>query len=287
MRRFSKEWTDHNLRHFGRRADWVFRLATASRRVLPDFLIIGTMKGGTTSLYDYLCQHPSVVSAYRKEVHFFDMHYTRGTRWYRANFPTHGELSMHGRGAVTGEATPYYLFHPAGPTRLSRLLPEAKLIAVLRNPVDRAVSHYFHSVRTGMESRPIEHALRYDQPILKSESAKLMVDGYESDKHRMWSYIARGHYADQLEAYLQVYPREQLLVLRSEDLFSVPQSAVDQTTRFLGLEDMRLHHKEVRNEGTYSKSDDPLSAPLRQQLTDYFRPHNTRLSELLGQDFVW
>ena len=114
-----------------------------------------------------------------------------------------------------------------------------------------------------------------------------MVDGYESDKHRMWSYIARGHYADQLEAYLQVYPREQLLVLRSEDLFSVPQSAVDQTTRFLGLEDMRLHHKEVRNEGTYSKSDDPLSAPLRQQLTDYFRPHNTRLSELLGQDFVW
>jgi hypothetical protein len=287
MRRFSREWAAHNVAHYQRRAEWLWRRATASQRVLPDFLIIGTMKGGTTSLYDYVCQHPKILSAYRKEVHYFDMHYSNGTNWYRANFPTRGEITAAGEAAQTGESTPYYLFHPAGPARLFKLLPDAKLVVVLRNPVDRAVSHYFHSVRTGMESRSIEQAFAEEADVVEPESENLMRDDYESDQHRMWSYLSRGRYVDQLERFLKLYQRDQLLVMQSEKLFADPQSCVDQTTDFLGLDRIRLPKVSVKNEGTYSKVGDPLKPALRQELERHFEPYNARLSVLLGENYGW
>jgi hypothetical protein len=287
MRRFSRKWASHNVAHYQRRAEWLWRRATASQRVLPDFLIIGTMKGGTTSLYDYVCQHPKILSAYRKEVHYFDMHYSKGTQWYRANFPTRGEIAAAGEAAQTGESTPYYLFHPAGPTRLFNLLPHAKLVVVLRNPVDRAVSHYFHSVGTGMESRPIEQAFAEEASVVDPEHNNLMREDYESDQHRMWSYLSRGRYVDQLEGFLKLYRRDQLLVMQSEKLFADPQSCVDQTTDFLGVDRIRLPKVTVKNEGTYSKDGDPLKPELRLALQRHFEPYNARLGKLLGEDYGW
>ncbi len=120
---------------------WIYRRLTSGSRRLPDFIILGAQRAGTSSLYYYLSQHPQILPAVRKELHFFDDHYRRGLGWYRSQFPTRGA-----RGTITGEATPYYLSHPHAPARIQRLLPQARLIVLLRNPVERAISHYFFEV---------------------------------------------------------------------------------------------------------------------------------------------
>jgi Sulfotransferase family len=114
-----------------------YRTLTGPLRGLPSVLIIGTAKGGTTSLFNYLAHHPDVVPPLGKEMHYFDMYYARGERWYRGRFPYEYRLR---NGTLTLDASPYYLFHPLAPERAARLLPDAKLIALLRNPVDRPVA---------------------------------------------------------------------------------------------------------------------------------------------------
>ena len=267
--------------------DWKMRRASASLRVLPDFLIVGAMKGGTTSLYDYLCRHERVEVAFRKEVHYFDGHYASGPQWYRANFPTRSRMQQLGPRAVTGEATPYYLYHQAAAARIAALVPQARLIAVLRDPADRAISHYFHSVRTGIDTRPIRQAFAEESQHVPEEEVRVLDDHYTSDRHRMWSYVARGHYAQQLEEYFTRFSREQMLVLKSEELFADPQQAVTQVTEFLGIEPMELNDAKPLNTGTYAQSDSADVEEVRAQLRAYFAPHNQRLSELLGRDFLW
>ena len=277
----------HRITRMRRWVEWKVRRATSHRRVLPDFLIIGAMKGGTTSLYDYLCRHEKVEVAFRKEVHYFDGNYTRGTPWYRGNFPTHGRMQQLGDGAVTGEATPYYLYHQAAAERIAGVVPQARLIAVLRDPADRAISHYFHSVRTGMDTRPIRQAFAEENQHVQAEEQRVLRDDYTSDQHRMWSYVSRGHYAQQLEQYFKRFSREQMLVLKSEELFADPQPAVTEVTDFLGIEPMELTDVEVLNAGTYSKSDSAEVEQVREELRHYFHPYNQKLSELLDRDFMW
>ena len=129
------------------------RLVTAPQHALPDFLLLGAQKAGSTSLYVHLMQHPQIIGVARKELHFFDYKSALGSWWYRTNFPTKAEMAQRsaalGKPVLTGEASPYYLFHPHAARRIARLLPDVKLIALLRNPVDRAFSHYHHEVRGG------------------------------------------------------------------------------------------------------------------------------------------
>ena len=277
----------HKVTRARRWAEWKVRHASSHLRVLPDFLIIGTMKGGTTSLYDYLCRHNKVETAFRKEVHYFDGNYTRGAPWYRGNFPTRRQLQRLGQGAVTGEATPYYLYHQAAAERIAGLVPRASLIAVLRDPADRAISHYFHSVRTGMDTRPIRQAFAEENAYVQAEEKHVLRDDYTSDQHRMWSYVARGHYAQQLEEYFKRFSRKQMLILKSEELFADPQMAVREVTDFLGIDPVTLSDVEVLNAGTYLKSDSSEVEQVREELRRYFESHNQRLSELLDRDFTW
>src|SRR5947209_1159841 len=140
-----------------------WNLRSADRRALPDFLIIGAQKAGTTSLYRYLAAHPDIVASTRKEVHFFDINFWRGEWWYRSLFPLRRRLQrrppLRNRPAITGEASPYYLFHPFAPERAAQLLPDAKLIVLLRDPVERAWSHYRHEVANGRETMTFPDAL--------------------------------------------------------------------------------------------------------------------------------
>jgi hypothetical protein len=134
------------LRETAKNALMAYRTATSRLRLLPNFIIIGSARSGTTSLYNYLVQHPGIAPALRKEVHFFDYNYQRGCSWYQGQFPTHPYMhymqTIHRQAMITGEASPYYLFHPYVPQRVAQLLPEIKLIALLRNPIERAFSHY-------------------------------------------------------------------------------------------------------------------------------------------------
>jgi hypothetical protein len=253
------------------------RMLTGRWRRLPDFLIIGGQRCGTTSLYNYLVEHPGVAPAFMKEVHFFDNRFHKGPNWYRAHFPLR-------ESQVTGEATPYYLFHPQAPARAFATVPGARLIVLLRNPIERAFSQYHHQVRMGLETLSFEEAIEREKEGLAAEQNRLEADReYRSALHQTYSYLARGIYVDQLRAWQRFYDRGQMLVLKSEDFYGDPPAALAQVAAFLGLPACSSGSYPRYNRGDYAE----LSAPLRQRLGEYFAPHNRRLYEFLGTDLGW
>ncbi len=209
----------------------------SDQRRLPDFLIIGAQKAGTTSLYDYLVQHPSLQGGFAKEVHYFDGgvvpgvdNFSKGEKWYKAHFPlTH----QGGFDSYTFEATPQYLYHPLAPARIYDLLPGARLLLLLRNPVERAISHYAHSVRHQHETESITDALRLEEQRL---SSVLEDADYKAGPFRYFSYKSRGLYAEQIVRYQKYFRSEQMLVLSSEEFFLNPSATLKQIFTFLGID---------------------------------------------------
>ncbi|ERT08304.1 sulfotransferase domain protein [Lyngbya aestuarii BL J] len=243
-------------------------------------MILGTQKGGTNSLYNYLCQHPQIISAVQKEIHFFSLHYQKGIDWYHTQFPT----SADGNLLWTGEGTPYYLFHPGVPERVYQHFPHMKFIVLLRNPVDRAISHYYWEVNLGYEMLSLEEAITQEPQRLQGELEKLLADeNYYSYNHQHYSYLSRGIYSEQLQNWMNLFSREQFLILKSEDFLSQCSERVNQVFEFLGLPAYQLPNYQKYNVGAYPQ----VSPQIRQHLTEYFQPDNDKLVELLGQGFSW
>ena len=171
------------------------RKPTSPFRLLPNFIIIGAQKCGTTSLYRNLIKHPHIASALRKEVYYFDLKFgKKNTVWYKAYFPTvfytYCMEKIRGHKLLTGEATPNYIFNPHSPKRVAHLLPQIKLIVMLRNPVDRAYSHYNMMVKKGLEQLSFEDAIKSETERLSGEMNKMLADeNYISHNHRVYSYV--------------------------------------------------------------------------------------------------
>lgn len=247
---------------------------------MPDFLIIGTQKGGTTSLYNYLIQHPQILPAAQKEIHFFDLNFERGLDWYESQFPQ----DVKGQNRVTGEASPYYLFHPLVPPRVKRLFPEVKLIVMLRNPVMRAWSHYNHEVRWGFEKLSFQEAIAGESERLAGEVSKMLLDEtYYSYNHQHYTYLSRGIYADQLQQWGDIFPRDRFLILQSEVFYTNPAETLAQTFEFLELSPVEIEDYPKYNAGDYQQ----MPEALQTDLTHYFSPHNQRLYQYLGVNFNW
>jgi hypothetical protein len=270
------------LNSVGGPARVAFAEAKARLHALPDFLIIGAQRSGTTSLYNYLVDHPAIAPASEKELHFFDLHFGRGLAWYRSQFPPRpapGRLRW-----MTGEATPYYVFHPLAPQRIAALLPHVKLILLLRNPIDRAYSHYNSAVKRGIETLSFEDALAQETQRLRGEADRICREpGYISFSHQRLSYLARGTYADQLAVWLRLYPRSQFLIEASETFSRDPSAVLSSTLQFLGLPLWEPQEYRKFNEGSYP----PMDTATRRRLRDYFEPQNERLYESLGVSFQW
>jgi hypothetical protein len=274
------------------RLEKLYRGISSPLRLLPDFLIIGAQRSGTTSLYNYLQTHPYIRSSSTKEVHFFDRRFDEGVNWYRAHFPTRiaKAYAQHfrQRAFVTGEASPAYLFYPHAPRRVAQVLPQVKLIVLLRNPVDRAYSQYYHTCELGYETLPFEQAIQAEVARIGSEREKILEDEhYYSDAYKHQSYLSRGIYVDQLQSWLALFPREQFLILKSEEFYADPAATLKQVLAFLklpevALPDRKQHYKQYNNT-TYARMD----SALRQRLLEYFAPHNARLYEFLGMNFDW
>ena len=188
---------------------------------LPHFLVIGAQKGGTTSLQRLLKQHPGIYLPSHKEVHYFTLHADQPAAWYSSHY-TNSSWSQR-----RGDITPYYLFHPAAPQRISELLPNVQLIVLLRDPVDRSLSQVFHARRHGFEKLSVRAALAAEPERLASGSP------YSHQKH---SYVARSRYLEQMDRYEALFPHQQILVLRSEDLFHNTKEVWDQIQSFLQLQ---------------------------------------------------
>jgi hypothetical protein len=253
---------------------------------LPDVIIIGAQKAGTTSLFDYLGQHPQLLPSMTKEVHFFDGGldpaidtYHKGTRWYKAHFPLKDRIA---KGFKTFEASPLYLFNPLVPKRIKALLPNVKLIAVLRHPSERAISHYFHEKRKGRETLSLREALAAEDqriaPAIERQDYKNM-----SFIHH--SYKARGLYRDQLATYLDIFSNEQLLVVASEDLFTSPVKTLRQIFEFIGVDaDYTVPDVSPKHVSTNRHAVEP---GVYAELDAFFQPHNQALYQLMGTSYGW
>lgn len=276
----------------------MYRVMTNQMRLMPDFLIIGGERCGTSSLYYYLTEHPGITSASTKETHFFDENFAKGLSWYRAQFPSsvykHYVKTVFKRDLITGEGTPYYMLYPHAPKRTFEIVPNVKLIALLRNPVERAYSKYWIEKMAGFETWPFEDAIKGEHERLAGEREKMLQDEtYYSHSFRHFSYLTRGIYVDQLQNWLQYYPREQMLILRSEDLYSDPAEVFKQTLEFLSVPTGELkqefkNYRRPSKKGYRKKVVPPkLDLHIRNYLVEYFKPHNARLYDFLGVDFGW
>ncbi len=241
---------------------------------LPTFIIIGAQKCGTTSLYNYIIEHPEISGASQKEIHFFDQNYSKGLEWYKSQF----------HGKITGEASPYYIFHPLCPKRIHDTIPDVKLIILLRNPIDRAISHYGHEVKLGKETLSFENALRAESERLKGEEQKILAnENYQSIPHQHLSYLSRGRYIEQIKRWYNFFEHSQILILNSEDFFLNPNNLLNSVYDFLGVSHHRPKNFKIFNQGNKQQ----IETKTREFLSDYFKEYNKNLFEFLGKKFDW
>ncbi|GHO91877.1 hypothetical protein KSF_019250 [Reticulibacter mediterranei] len=282
------------LKETAKSALTAYRTVTSRLRLLPNFIIIGSARSGTTSLYNYLIQHPGIAPALHKEVHFFDYNYQRGFSWYRGQFPALPHMyyiqTIRRQIIITGEASPYYLFHPYVPQRVAQFLPEIKLIALLRNPIERAFSHYCWEVDWRNEHLSFEDALEQEEERMQGVIQTLAYG--KSFPHLHFSYISRGQYAEQLERWFVCFPREQILIIKSEDMYNNPAAIFTQTLDFLHISSSTIEVGNFKPEfkpynGQKSSLHKKMLPATRQLLAERFQPDNERLYTLLGRDFGW
>lgn len=263
------------------------RRPTGFLRDLPDLLIVGTQRGGTSSLYRYLGRHPSVEPSIRKEVDFFSVRFGEGVNWYRAHFP------MRFPSRFTFEATPDYLLHPLAAERAHRVVPEAKVIVMLRDPVQRAYSQYQHNRRLGNEPLTFAEALAAEPERTAGEIEKLIADpGYPGVNLRRFGYVARSTYHDQVRRWLDAYGPDRMMVIKSEDFFADPGAVYEGVLEFVGLPpvaDAEFRNYSIRREATPSKSlpVERLEGATYDRLVEAFADHNDRVYRLLDRDFGW
>jgi hypothetical protein len=260
------------------------RSATQNQRALPDFLIIGAQKAATTSLYAYLAQHPQILRSRPKEIFFFDggdnpqvNTYLKGEAWYRSHFPLQKKLA---NGSVTFEASTTYLFNPLVPERIHLMLPQVKLIALLRDPTERAISHYFHEKRKGKETLPLKEALAAEEGRLAG-----IKGNYKSEEFMCHAYKTRGLYCEQIQRFLNVFPKEQMLILNNDDFASNPDKTLQEIFEFTGVDpQVKIPCLTRQNVGSGQTKIDP---EITQNLREFFRPHNEALYDLIGKNFGW
>lgn len=265
-----------------------YQRVNAKSRALPYFIIVGAQKAGTTSLYSYLTQHPNILPSLGKEVNYFNWNYKKGINWYRANFPLLEPDVRRLKGKeppfYTGEASPYYMFYPYAMERILRTLPSVRIIMMLRNPVDRAYSSYQHQRWKRREKYSFEEAIDREPPRLEPEITKIMRDeNYFSYNHAHFAYLARGVYVDQVKRCLELFPKDQVLIIESERFFANSSAIYAEVLEFLGLSKSKLTAYENVNPKNYKK----MCPETRERLVEYYLPHNRRLYEFLDRKFDW
>ena len=256
---------------------------TGLLHMLPDFLIIGAEKSGTTSLYQYLVQHPNVYPARGKEIYFFDKKFSKGVNWYRLFFPFIWK-NFFNKKFITGEATPRYFNHPLAPKRIAKLMPKVKIIILLRNPIDRAYSHYQMEWDYRREKLTFEKAIQEEEKRIEGEFEKMeKIENYYSPKYYWFSHLTAGMYINQIKRWMQFFEKEQFLIIKSEDLYEGPSSTFNQVLKFLNLSAYDLEKY-----GKFRSRDyDTMNPDTRSHLRDFFKPYNEQLYEFLGRDFAW
>jgi hypothetical protein len=283
----------------GRRAFRLAGSATAPFRPLPDFLIIGTKRGGTTSLYYDILKLPQVITLFpsarylpkaneTKGVHFFDSNYSRGERWYRSFMPsTFARRTAErrvGKNVIVGEASPYYLFHPLAAERAAAMVPGARLIVLLRDPVMRTYSHWKERRRSDAEPLDFADALRAEPDRLLGEERRLRNDpSYYSYAHEQQSYVAQSRYVHSLRRWADLFGMDRILVVASEEYYSTPAAVLQKIADFLGIDSVPVADAAHLN----AAGGDGIDPPTREHLAALFAGDNAQLEALIGRRLPW
>ena len=263
-----------------------YRNLTSSSRVLPDFIIIGAGRAGTTALYTYLIQHPSIITASTDndapvaDLHFFEYMISDKISWYKSHFPRKSKNSF-----VTGEFTSTYMYHKKVPERIFNLIPKIKLIVILRNPIDKAYSTYnqqshFNEVTSSFEETIKAEFARID--LIKNH-IEYTNNNPNFDNYVEYNIIRHGIYFNYLEKWFKIFPKKQIFVVDSNELENFPQQTLNKVFEFLNLSPHEIPNLAKVNVGKYS----PMTESTRESLIEFYKPHNAKLNNLLGTNFDW
>ena len=241
----------------------------------PDFIIAGAPKCGTSSIYYYLSSHPQILLSHKKEIDFYWENYHRGIDWYRAHFPTITDRADF----LTGEASPNYLRFPQVARRIQDTFPQTKIIILLRNPVDRAISWHYHKLNAGLTNLDLKTAIATEiEKLATTTEAEITNLGY-CDPDNIMSSL----YIYKIKPWIELLGREQFLILKSEEFYSNPLKVMSSVFQFLDLPDCPLNNYPKVNSGSYQ----PADTQLRNTIAEYFAPYNRQLEEYLGIEFGW
>ncbi|MFL0352888.1 sulfotransferase family protein [Xanthomarina sp. GH4-25] len=258
------------------------RQLIGGNRMKPSFIIVGAQKAGTTSLYKYLVQHPEIESTLLKEVHYFDLNFNKPLSWYQSFFPLKRNNSH-----ITGEASPYYMFHPLAIKRIAAYNPDMKIIVLLRDPVSRAISHYYHEVRLGREELGMKVAFEEENKRLEGELEKFKNNPYyRGNKYQRYSYKSRGIYVDQINEIKACFKEDNIKIIDSKDFFKQTKGTVRDVLSFIGV-DPKFEIKTGKrfNVGNYVK--DPDEEQVYTELKAYYKEPNATLYNAIGKRFDW
>ncbi|WP_458040313.1 MULTISPECIES: sulfotransferase domain-containing protein [Bacteria] len=261
---------------------------SADSRLAPDFLVIGGQRCGTTSIFRAFEQHPDIVRpTLNKGVNYFDMNYHRGTRWYRGHFPLARGIRRtrpEGTTVATFEASGYYMFHPLAPERIARDFPGIKIVAMLRDPVERAYSAWKHESARGFDDWSFERAIAEEAERTRGERERMIADPrYQSFNYRHHSYTARGDYSSQLEEYYRLFPAKNIHVVYSETFFSDPEAEFARLTDFLGV----ARAKDIQFDQHNARPSGPMPGTTREVLSEVYRGQAEQLTSLTGRRPPW
>lgn len=248
-------------------------LSSPFRKNLPDFFIIGAAKSGTTTLFDLVTSHPGVcgIPAVKTKEPWYFGSSSLSLKWYRCLFP------IKKNGKLACDASTSLLPSSLAPIQIRCVLPNAKFIAILRDPTDRALSHYEFDKRRGLDV-PANF-----EDTLKIEHMRMAMEGIRTDLQDFHKYVRWGHYATQLEKWFSVFDRKQFLILEISELQNNRQKTADKVFNFLGLPEYDIANVKDANMGQYTN----MHNKTRQILVEYYRPHNEQLYKLLGRRFDW
>ena len=252
---------------------------TASSRVLPDFIIIGTVRSGATSLYYNICEHPSVLSADYDEIGFFDSNFHLGIEWYRSMFPTKKEMDDVKKEtgfAITGEDTPFYFWKKEAAKRIYDMNQNSKILSIFRNPVDRAYSNYNISVIAKTENLTFEDAIDEEIDFLSKHSFRESVD-------RRRSYLAKGIYEEQIKIWMEIFSKKQIHLLSTEDMSNNPQNTLQDIFKFLDIPQYEIKKPQKQKANTYEK----MKSQTRDRLLEFYKEHNEKFFKIIEKKFEW
>jgi len=259
-----------------------------SFHILPNFLIIGAARAGSTSLYEGLIKHPNIFSSKIKEVYFFDINFRRGSNWYKRFFPSKWKKfqinKIQKKEFLTGEATPHYISYLHAPKRVFNLIPNVKLIVILRNPVERAYSQYQSRVAAGNEPLSFVDAIKEESNRLDDELKKMNEnEDYIHNNFFRYSYLHHGIYVDGLKNWMNIFPKEQFLIINANEFYQNPKNVFLSAHKFLDIPRYDSNDYTHYNLGKYKEMD----VKIKKELQDFFKPHNEELYKFLGRDFEW